>query len=196
MSLPEKYELLDLIAENETRTYLARERSTVRMVMVHVLLPGPNRISLLELVLRTRMIPATPGRLQILDLGEHEGNPYVVTEIIPGFTTLRNWLGAELAWASGAQPPAATAPPPSSAPASGTTARRDPSEFTQLFQAVMFNLPSSKATTQPGPPHWPASAEPSEAAPPLSPPVAPPPPAGQPVTAPLEATTAQPLPPP
>lgn len=208
MSLIEKYELLDVIAENETRTYLARERSTVRMVMIHLLLPNPNRIALLEMVLRTRMMPSSPGRQQILDLGEHEGMPYVATEIIPGFRTLREWLEGELAyaargagsvipqqagtwpvpvtpeqappptsspaptvappqWPSAVPPPAATAAPPSPQPSAEppstapASPKRDPGEFTQLFQVVMADLDKPVA-----PPV--AAAEP----PPVSPPAA------------------------
>jgi len=173
MTLPEKYELLDLIAENETRTFLARERASVRMVMVHLLLPGPDRISLLELVLRTRLIPTSPGRLQILDLGEHEGNPYVVTEIIPGFTTLRNWLEAELAYARTPRPAAPSSPPASEA--TPAVPRRDPGEFTQLFQVVMSGIsdPGSarRQPAAPPPPEAPKTA-PVQATPP--PPAVPP----------------------
>ncbi len=213
MSLVEKYELLDLIAENETRTYLARERASVRMVMVHQLLPGPNRISLLELVLRTRMIPSSPGRLQILELGEHGGIPYVVTEIIPGFQTLRQWLQEELAVAAkapgpgvppaqaGAWPaptiseePAPPAPhvaatpaaspvptaPAGSPPPVAPPPRRDPGEFTQLFQVVMADIyktpqpaPSAPAAT---PPASATQPEPPKTAPTPTPSIAPPPP--------------------
>ena len=180
MSFTEKYELLDLIAENETRTYLARERATVRMVMVHQLLAGPNRIGLLEMVLRARMVPALAGRVQILDLGEHEGTPFVVTEIIPGFRTLREWLQAELAYGAraqeGKQGAASKAPPtspavseavrpsaPQTVPAGsfpappapvGREPAREPGEFTQLFRVVMHEIRPSggPAPQRPEPP--------------------------------------------
>jgi len=106
MGVPEKYELLELMAENETRTFRAREVSSGRPVMVHQLLAGPNRISLLELVLRARMSAAQPGESQIPDLGEHDGMPYVVTEMLPGFRTLREWLHSKLAQPEGAKPAA------------------------------------------------------------------------------------------
>ena len=114
MDLDNKYELLEVLAnDSESKTFNARVAASGRAVMVHVLFGGKaasGKQKLLDLILQ-RLVDAAPGkRGQILEISDYKGMPYAVTEVLPDFRTLREWLEAER------QPE----PPPVGSPPSGS----------------------------------------------------------------------------
>ncbi len=127
MSFLDKYELGELISEGEARTSKARELSSGREVMVHELPTGADRTrgaDLLRMIHRyLRSIPPK-ARNPILELGEHEGRMYLVTEAIPGLSSLRTWLEAGLTTGVPA-PEAAEASRLREAPAAATSFSAD-----------------------------------------------------------------------
>lgn len=171
MIISEQYELGQL-AGSDFQTFHARELATGRLVMVHLLTgAGLNleEFRALEADLNTE------GQAQLLGRGEFEGNPYVVTLPLAGFTTLREWLNSspkavasvppknssvdlgftQMFGASGARPAASPAPPAA-----------DPGDdfsFTRVFQQPA----PAAAPSQPVqviPPVPPAAPRPSQAA--------------------------------
>src|SRR3989442_15134871 len=123
--------------------------------MLH-LLPKPGSAECDELIgLMQRLSPA--AQKMILERGEENGAGYLVTDKIPDFRNLRDWLDKV---ASAAAPPVApvlpesvSPEPPPPVPARG--------EFTSLFQAV----PETSAPPDP-PPQAPAPPPAQPAAPP------------------------------
>jgi hypothetical protein len=94
-----KYQLGELILEGEARTSKARELSSGREVLVHELPTGADRgrgTDLLRMIHRYLRTLPPKVRNPILELGEHEGRMYLVTDAIPGFHSLRNWLEGSL----------------------------------------------------------------------------------------------------
>src|ERR1035438_4107288 len=146
MIFHDRYELLALRGGDDREIALpGREISSGRDVLVHLLSAGytPENQELLAIIDR---LTAEPRR-RVLDKGDHEGIPYVVTEVLPPNLKLREWLAAAM---SAAPPPTTTASParsgvwripavseapPKSAPAPDTPAL-EPGEFTRLFEAV------------------------------------------------------------
>src|ERR1022692_371568 len=146
MIFHDRYELLALRGGDDREIALpGREISSGRDVLVHLLSAGytPENQELLAIIDR---LTAEPRR-RVLDKGDHEGIPYVVTEVLPPNLKLREWLAAAI---SAAPPPTTTASParsgvwripavseapPKSAPAPDTPAL-EPGEFTRLFEAV------------------------------------------------------------
>ncbi len=151
-----KYELLEVISDEDARTFNARQVSSGRPVLVHQLAGGPNRanqIDLLKMVLRY-LRSASPLSLgQVLDMGEEEGTTYLVTEVLPEFRTLRRWLESEV---KKQEPPSTTsselerlaeyvnAKPSTSAsvPARSEGPRR-------LSASVLFKAPASESPPAP-----------------------------------------------
>jgi hypothetical protein len=100
MSILGKYDLYEIVNDDETRTFKARESPTGRGVLVHQFVAGrtpPDKPDLLQLVLRYLRSASAESLGLILDMGEHEGSMYVVTEDLPGLRILRSWLESELA---------------------------------------------------------------------------------------------------
>jgi len=95
VSFLSKYEIGGLIVEGETRTSKGREVSSGREVLIHELPGGSDRtrgMDLLRMIHRNLRSLAPTVRNPILELGEHEGRMYLVTEPIPAFSSLRSWL--------------------------------------------------------------------------------------------------------
>jgi hypothetical protein len=107
-----KYELLRVVEEGEARTLLARDKSSGREVFVHQLSGAGDRSSQMDLLrMVLRYLRGAPGpHSQVLDMGEHEGVLYLVTEVLPGFRSVRAWLESELK--QQAAPPPAKEPLP------------------------------------------------------------------------------------
>jgi hypothetical protein len=141
MIFHEKYELLALRGGDHEIALPGREISSGRDVLVHLLAAGYTPENL-ELLAAIDKLPAEHQR-RVLDRGDHEGIPYVITEVLAGTLKLREWLAAAKSEApspapvkSSAQrgvwrvPAAVGAPPKSAAPAS------EPEEFRRLFEPV------------------------------------------------------------
>ena len=99
MDLDNKYELLDVVANDaESKTFQAREVATGRAVLVHIIFGGTvasHHEKLLDLVLHRLVDASAEKRGQILEVSDYKGMPYAVTEVLPGFRSLREWLEAD-----------------------------------------------------------------------------------------------------
>jgi len=90
MIFHDKYELLALRGGDEEIALPGREISSGRDVLVHLLSAGytiENRVLL-------RAIDKLPEeyRQKVLDKGDHDGIPYVITEVLPAKVKLRDWI--------------------------------------------------------------------------------------------------------
>src|SRR5580704_7195587 len=118
MVFHEKYELLALRGGQQEIALPGRELATGRDVLVHLLAAGytSENQSLLRIISK---IPS-PERAHVLDTGDHEGIPYVVTDTLPHNLSLKDWA-AGAAVTSGKTGPLATSGawkfPPEPAPA-------------------------------------------------------------------------------
>ncbi|HSP69706.1 MAG TPA: hypothetical protein VLN48_18410 [Bryobacteraceae bacterium] len=126
MSFPDRFELLELLREDDGQTFRAREKATGRMLEVHFLSPGLSQ--------------PPPGN--VIEQGIHEGKRYVVrmppaAESVP--------LESAGAWRI------KTAPPPSQPPSAP-----EPGDFTRMFQLRQAPepapLPASLAASKPAQP--------------------------------------------
>ena len=94
----DRFELLELRRDDGVQTFYAREIATARPVQVHLFANGSveDNLALLALVQR---LPETERR-RVIDRGVSAGRPYLVTERLAGFASLREWLGAKATAAS------------------------------------------------------------------------------------------------
>ncbi len=115
MDLDNRYDLLEVVAnDSESKTFRARETATGCDVLVHLMFGGqgvPHKGKLLDLVLQRVVDPSPDRRRQILEISDYKGMPYAVTEVLPGFRSLREWLEAERQPEAPGPPAAASAPP-------------------------------------------------------------------------------------
>ncbi|MGA7235241.1 MAG: hypothetical protein WBY44_06165, partial [Bryobacteraceae bacterium] len=139
MDFYQKYELIDPLPGEGTKSFRARQIATGREVSVH-LLTGGKTAENEALLARLRTLPAESLR-KLLEVGDNEGVTYVVTEA-PPYLHLGDWLGtqeraagasdaAKFSRAGAWKIPAMGAPsmPPVQEPrVSG------PGEFTMMFQ--------------------------------------------------------------
>lgn len=86
----ERFELLELRADDGVQTYHAREIATARPVQVHLFSQGQTRETLALLAKLVYMPDAE--RRRVLDRGMFQGRPYVVTDRLAGFASLREWI--------------------------------------------------------------------------------------------------------
>ncbi len=187
MKIEDKYEVLEAIAGlggTEDVTVPAWEKSTGRLVFVHILAGGYSTETNMVLTAIGRLPPE--HRQHVLGAGDLSGNAYIVTDALPWGATLRDWVNSAYkaepvdraadpvkfskagAWKipvikAGAPPPPVEPPPP---PAE---TKSEPGEFTRMIQAVKPETPP--APPSPAPP-WPAAEPaappPSSAAPPAA----------------------------
>jgi hypothetical protein len=90
VGLYERFELLDLDRDEGVQSYTARDIATGLPVKVHLFQKpkSPLQAALLEAL---DHLPETEkGR--ILDRGEHEGKPYVVTDRLLPYSGLTEWV--------------------------------------------------------------------------------------------------------
>jgi hypothetical protein len=89
----ERFELLELRRDDGIQTYHARETTTSRPVQVHLFAEGQTRDTL-ALLAKVSHLPETDRR-RVIDRGTFQGTPYVVTDRLAGFASLREWLDAK-----------------------------------------------------------------------------------------------------
>jgi hypothetical protein len=94
----DRFELLELRRDDGIQTFHAREVSTARPVQVHFL-AGASVPESLALLSRINQLPAAERR-RVIDRGVSQGMPYVVTDRLAGFASLREWLDSKAAPAS------------------------------------------------------------------------------------------------
>jgi hypothetical protein len=128
VSFPDRFELLELLREDDGQTFRARDNATGRMVEVHFLSPGLNQ----------------PPSGNVIEQGSHEGKRYVVrmppaAESVP--------LDSAGAWRIKTAPPPSPSQPPSPP---------EPGDFTRMFQLRQAPepapLPASLAASKPAQP--------------------------------------------
>lgn len=90
MRLYDRFELLDLDRDEGVLSYTAREIATGLPVKVHLFgkPKAPLQAALLEAIDR---LPESE-KSRILDRGEHEGKPYLVTDRLAPYAGLTEWV--------------------------------------------------------------------------------------------------------
>ncbi|HJT89057.1 MAG TPA: hypothetical protein VJ732_14405, partial [Bryobacteraceae bacterium] len=89
MDFYQKYELLEALPGEGTRSFQAKQINSGRAVTAHLLIGGrtPENEALLA---RIRVLP--PASLaKVLEVGDNEGTPFVITEA-PPYLHLSEWL--------------------------------------------------------------------------------------------------------
>ena len=172
MDFYEKYELIDPLPGEGTKSFRARQIASGRDVVVHVLVGGKTAEN--EALLgRLRNLPPEALR-KLLEVGDNEGVTYVVTEA-PPYRHLGEWLGDQ-EHGSGASDAAKftragawkipTAPPAAPAPVAHAPQLSEPGEFTLMFQKAAAKAEQSERA-EPLPPVVPP---PAPSLPPMPPP--------------------------
>ena len=89
----DQFELLELRRDDGIQTFHAREIATARPVQVHLLTNGsvPENLALVS---RINRLPEAERR-RVIDRGVFQGRPYVVTDRLAGFASLREWLDSK-----------------------------------------------------------------------------------------------------
>jgi len=147
MVFHEKYELLALRGGDQEITLPGIEISSKRPVLVHLLAAGytPENRELLRIIIEL----SAENQRRVLETGDHDGIPYVVTDILPESLSLRNWVTAGAA--AKPEPGEFTrmfqaAAKPAQAKSEAGAGESEPGEFTRLFRS-----PSGAATATPEP---------------------------------------------
>lgn len=87
--LADRFELLELRRDDGIQTFHAREVSTARPVQVHFLdANAPETLALLS------RLPDAERR-RVIDRGVSDGRPYIVTDRLAGFASVREWLDSK-----------------------------------------------------------------------------------------------------
>ncbi len=86
----DRFQLVELRYDDGIQTYHAREVATSRPVQVHLFAEGQTRDTL-ALMSKLGYLPEHERR-RVIDRGVHEGVPYLVTERLAGFASLREWI--------------------------------------------------------------------------------------------------------
>src|SRR5271156_5545237 len=144
MDFYQKYELIDPLPGEGTRSFRARQIATGREVAVHLLVGGKSAENE-TLLTRLRSLPEGSLR-KLIEVGDNEGTTFVATEA-PPFLHLAEWLAEQERDAHSAETlkythagtwriPAAPAapPPPAMPPAAPPAPSSGPGEFTRMFQ--------------------------------------------------------------
>jgi len=91
MSFDDKYEILAELRNDGIRTVVAREKASGQAVEAHLFLSGrtPENNVLLD---KIHQLPSE-HRQFVLEVGDHDGTPYVVSHLLPDRRGFREWLG-------------------------------------------------------------------------------------------------------
>src|ERR1019366_6735827 len=92
MEFTQKYNLIELLAGDGVQSYRAVQMSTGRDVAVHLLVGGNTPANEALLVRLRAMQPQSMAKL--IEVGEHQGNTYVVT-VAPPYQHLEEWLAEQ-----------------------------------------------------------------------------------------------------
>lgn len=170
MAFLDKYELLEVISDEDTRTFKARQASSGRMVLVHQLSGGrthTDQIDLIRMVVRYIRNASPQSLSRVLDMEEHKGSVYLVTELLPEFRTVRSWLESEIkkqeasssaglelgrfARSAESHGPMGTIVEAPSQPVSAEpppAVSKEPGEFTKMLQSPEADSPGGMRTEQ------------------------------------------------
>ena len=100
MSFYDRYELINLIRDEGLKTFAARQVATGQMVGVH-LLAGLDATTISVILDDVRHLPPDKQGV-IVETGDHEGTPYIVTSEWPAALSFRAWVAG-----AAVRPPAA-----------------------------------------------------------------------------------------
>src|SRR5690242_19587784 len=89
MDFYQKYELIEPLAGEGTKSFRAKQNSTGREVTVHLLVGGETPENQVLLARLRALPPQSMGKL--IEVGNHEGTTFVVTGA-PPFQHLTEWL--------------------------------------------------------------------------------------------------------
>lgn len=153
----ERYQLVRQATEGSVRTFHAVAQ-TGAVVMVHMVDPEARDEHWRVLGLLDRLDPTVKER--IVEVGEVDGGPVIVTRFLPDFDSLGQWLEAHgndprAGERAGQEPPALEPPAPKTGPPTPAPPASPPGEFTRLFREQ--TRPHDAATASP------AEASPAEA---------------------------------
>jgi hypothetical protein len=90
LALYDRYELLELRRDDGIQTFHAREIETARPVQFHLF----TQVELAEnlaLLSRLEYLPDAERR-RVIERGEYQGQPYVITDRLAGYPGFREWL--------------------------------------------------------------------------------------------------------
>jgi len=170
MDFQGRYQILEMLTDGEARTFKALQTSSGRTVLVHQLWverTPPNQPNLPSLVFGF-LRRATADEMKILlDMGEESGRVFVVTEDLPVFRDLRQWLESAAGTPSAAGKPGATRSAPGADSRATGTAGGPPSRARQESSAppeptALFTSPKVMQPPAAPPPPSKAKAGPSE----------------------------------
>ena len=86
----DRFELLELRHDDGIQTYHARELATARPLQVHLFAEGQTRDTL-GFMSRLAYLPDDERR-RIVERGVYQGIPYLVTERLAGYASVREWI--------------------------------------------------------------------------------------------------------
>jgi hypothetical protein len=164
----DKLELLELLRQDDVKTYRAADKITGQDYLLHWL-PPDNSPQLARIMTLLNGLDED-GRKLIIEVGRRYNRPYLITQHPPSFGGLESWLNAvkdflgttslekKGAWKIPAEFIDKKTPSPATPPAS------DPGEFTRLMQTLPTPAPVHPAPVPPPivSPQQPASAAPGE----------------------------------
>ena len=90
MALYDRYELVELRRDDGIQTFHAREIATARPVQFHLFAQEESRENL-ALLSRLDHLPDAERR-RVIERGEYQGRPYVITDRLAGYPGFREWL--------------------------------------------------------------------------------------------------------
>jgi hypothetical protein len=128
----DRFELLGLHRDDGIKTFQAREVPTGRLVQVHLFVhaDAPESVALLK---KLDLLPEEE-RQRIVDRGENQGTPYVVTDRLMDQAGFREWLVAKT------KKPAPEVPPP---------LEKKPLEAAGAWKVVTAPPPAAKSSSEP-----------------------------------------------
>ena len=141
-----KCRLLKRVTRSGVQSFNAQEMGTGRVVMAHCLVGGTA--ATYDLVARVQCLPAA-DRARVIESADVDGTTWVVTEVLPGFSSFEAWLDERVA-PGAPTPPAQPALSPqrdrTTAPAAAPTPSADATgEFTRFFKQPSAEPPPSPA---------------------------------------------------
>jgi hypothetical protein len=92
LGLYDRYELMELRRDDGIQTFHAREIATARPVQCHLFAPEESRENV-ALLSRLDHLPDAERR-RVIERGEYQGRPYVITDRLAGYPGFREWLTA------------------------------------------------------------------------------------------------------
>jgi len=90
LALYDRYELLELRRDDGIQTFHAREIATARPVQFHLFGQDQSRENV-ALLSRIEYLPDAERR-RVIERGEYQGRPYVITDRLAGYPGFREWL--------------------------------------------------------------------------------------------------------